>query len=239
MEHTHTTRDEIAGMFNRIAGRYDFLNHFLSFGTDRRWRRKAVSAIAALTNPSTILDVATGTADLALEALSLGEVTVTGIDISEKMLGEAGRKIAARELGHRIKLIKAAAEEIPFSDNTFDVAMAAFGVRNFSDTLGGLTEMYRVLRPGGIIMILEFSKPRGFLFRHLYRFYFSSVLPLIGRIISRDYPAYRYLPESVGRFPEGAAFAELLIRAGFGSPEIKRLTGGIATIYTACKMEKQ
>ncbi|MBM3420594.1 MAG: bifunctional demethylmenaquinone methyltransferase/2-methoxy-6-polyprenyl-1,4-benzoquinol methylase UbiE [Bacteroidetes bacterium] len=233
------SRAEISGMFNRIAHRYDFLNRFLSFGTDTRWRRRAVSAIASLIRPETILDVATGTADLAIEALCLGDVIVTGIDISDNMLEEGRRKILRLGLQKKINLMNAPAEDIPFPSGSFDVAMAAFGVRNFSDTLGGLREMNRVLKPGGVIMVLEFSMPKGFLFSNLYRFYFSRVLPVAGRLISRDYSAYRYLPDSVGSFPEGAEFDSLLVEAGFGSTGMKRLTGGVATIYTARKMTMQ
>lgn len=232
---TTQRRDEISRMFDRIAWRYDFLNRFLSLGTDRRWRRRAIAAIGRLKRPERILDVATGTADLAIAALRLGNVRVTGVDISEKMLDEGRKKIVEKGLSDRIELLKAPSEELPFDDGTFDVAMAAFGVRNFADTAAGLAEMHRVLAGDGVIMVLEFSRPAGFPLRHIYGFYFRRLLPLLGGLFSRDRSAYTYLPESVGSFPEGEAFLNLLGAAGFGSLEMKRLSGGIATIYTGRK----
>jgi demethylmenaquinone methyltransferase / 2-methoxy-6-polyprenyl-1,4-benzoquinol methylase len=232
---TSEKRDEISGMFDRIAWRYDFLNHFLSFGTDKRWRRRAVAAIGRLKRPVHILDVATGTADLAIEALRLGPDKVTGADISPGMLQEGRKKIMKMGLAEKIELVLAPSEELPFPDGTFDVAMAAFGVRNFADTAAGLSEMYRVLSDDGVIMVLEFSKPDRFPVKQLYGFYFRRLLPMMGRLFSRDRSAYTYLPASVGSFPEGEAFLNLLGAAGFGSPEMKRLSGGIATIYTGRK----
>lgn len=232
-------REEIAGMFDRIAWRYDFLNRFLSGGTDTLWRRRAVSAIGRMTSPETILDVATGTGDLAIASLRLKPLKVTGIDISGAMLAEARKKIARKGLENVIEFHLAPSEEIPFGDNSFDVVMAAFGVRNFSDTLGGLSEMCRVLKEDGVVMVLEFSKPSGFPFRQVYGFYFRRVLPLLGRLFSRDSSAYTYLPESVSSFPEGDEFLGLMREAGFGSPGMKRLSGGIATIYTGRKMARQ
>jgi demethylmenaquinone methyltransferase / 2-methoxy-6-polyprenyl-1,4-benzoquinol methylase len=228
-------REEIAGMFDRIARRYDFLNHFLSLGTDVWWRRRAISAIARLRKAERVLDVATGTGDMAIAALRLNPVSITGIDISPQMLEYGRRKLVRKGLTTKIELVKAASEAIPFGDGSFDVAMSAFGVRNFSDTLKGLTEMNRVLVPGGVIMVLEFSKPSRFPFRQVYSLYFNSVLPFFGRLFSRDSSAYTYLPESVGRFPQGEEFLQLLVNAGFGSPKEKRVSGGIATIYTAVK----
>jgi demethylmenaquinone methyltransferase / 2-methoxy-6-polyprenyl-1,4-benzoquinol methylase len=231
-------RKEIAGMFDRIAWRYDFLNHFLSLGTDIWWRRKAISAIANLVKPERILDVATGTGDMAIAALRLNPLTIKGIDISEQMLQRGRQKLIKKGLTKRIELVQAASEQIPYPDESFDVAMSSFGVRNFSDTLKGLTEMNRVLIPGGVIMVLEFSKPSSFPFRQVYGFYFNSVLPFFGRLLSRDSSAYTYLPDSVSRFPQDNAFLRLLVDAGFGSAEQKRLSGGIATIYTAIKTER-
>jgi demethylmenaquinone methyltransferase / 2-methoxy-6-polyprenyl-1,4-benzoquinol methylase len=228
-------REEIAGMFDRIARRYDFLNHFLSLGTDVWWRRRAISAIARLRKAERVLDVATGTGDMAIAALRLNPLSITGIDISPQMLEYGRRKLVRKGLTTKIELVKAASEAIPFGDGSFDVAMSAFGVRNFSDTLKGLTEMNRVLVPGGVIMVLEFSKPSRFPFRQVYSLYFNSVLPFFGRLFSRDSSAYTYLPESVGRFPQGEEFLQLLVNAGFGSPKEKRVSGGIATIYTAVK----
>ena len=158
---TSQRRDEISGMFDRIARRYDFLNHFLSLGTDRRWRRRAIAAIGRLKQPARILDVATGTADLAIAALKLGNVKVTGVDISHKMLEEGKKKIERMGLTDKIDLLIAPSEELPFPDSSFDVSMAAFGVRNFADTAAGLSEMHRVLADDGVIMVLEFSKQIG------------------------------------------------------------------------------
>lgn len=228
-------RDEIAGMFDRIAWRYDFLNHFLSLGTDIWWRRRAITAISRLINPTRILDVATGTADMAIASLRLNPDTVIGIDISPKMLEHGRQKLLKKKVAGKIKLIQAPSEAIPFPDGSFDVSMSSFGVRNFSDVDKGLSEMYRILREGGVVMVLEFSKPSGFPFKQIYNLYFKSVLPLLGRLFSHDRSAYMYLPDSVSRFPQGEEFLTRLLAAGFKFPDQKRLSGGVATIYTAVK----
>lgn len=233
------TIEEIGGMFDRIAWRYDFLNHLLSFGIDKIWRRRAVAAIAAICKPSYVLDIATGTADLAIALLRLNPVKVTGTDISSAMLERAGRKIRKRGLENAIELYRAAAESLPFPDNSFDLVMSAFGIRNLADTESGLAEMYRVVREGGALMILEFSRPAGALLRVLFGFYFNRVLPLLGRIVSGVRHAYTYLPRSVASFPEGEEFVALLTAAGFSSLSMKRLSGGIATIYTGKKQITQ
>jgi demethylmenaquinone methyltransferase/2-methoxy-6-polyprenyl-1,4-benzoquinol methylase len=219
-------------MFDSIALKYDFLNHFLSFGVDRSWRRKAIRTISAYKKKPLILDVATGTADLAIEAMKIDPVKITGIDISTKMLEEGKRKIEEKGLNGKIELICADSESIPFSDNSFDVAMVAFGVRNFTDPLKGLSEMNRVLNKGGMIMVLEFSKPKGMIFRTLYDFYSFRFLPLAGKLVSRDKSAYTYLPESIRKFPDNELFLELLKKAGFTETRQIRLSGGIASIYT-------
>lgn len=231
-------RDEIAGMFDRIAWRYDFLNHFLSLGTDIWWRKRAITAISRLINPTSILDVATGTCDMAVASLRLNPDTVVGIDISPKMLELGKRKLIRKNLTDRINLILAPSESIPFPENSFDVAMSSFGVRNFSDVDKGLSEMFRILRVGGVIMVLEFSKPSGFPFKQVYNLYFKSLLPLLGRLFSHDKSAYMYLPDSVSRFPQGEEFLERLKAAGFSLPAQKRLSGGVATIYTAVKHQR-
>jgi len=224
-------------MFDSIAWRYDFLNHLLSFGIDRCWRRKAIKIISEVQkNPEKILDVATGTGDLAIAAIKLNPMHITGIDISRKML-EAGReKIERKGLSDKIDLIECSSEKIDFGDNSFDVAMAAFGVRNFSDPLKGLSEIRRVLRKGGIIMILEFSKPSGFFFGKIYNLYFLRVLPFVGKIFSKSSTAYTYLPKSVMQFPDNEQFMDLLKKAGFTSVKQKKLTGGVASIYTGLKL---
>lgn len=218
-------------MFDSISGHYDRLNRILSLGTDRRWRRRAVNLIGIHTRPLEILDVATGTGDLAIEALRLGPRRITGIDISGKMLEQGRRKISGMGLGEQIVLLKGDSQAIEFGDGTFDVAMCAFGVRNFEDTLTGLSEMCRVLRPGGMVMVLEFSRPERFPLKQIYGLYFRHVLPRIGRRVSGDPGAYTYLPDSVMAFPDNERFLDLLTAAGFGDVKQRRLTGGIASIY--------
>ncbi|HKK42160.1 MAG TPA: bifunctional demethylmenaquinone methyltransferase/2-methoxy-6-polyprenyl-1,4-benzoquinol methylase UbiE [Bacteroidales bacterium] len=225
----------VESMFDSIAWRYDFLNHFLSFSIDRRWRRKAVKMIGARYKNPRILDVATGTADLAIAAMRISPEKITGIDISANMLEIGKEKICKKGLSENIELVQADSENIPFEDNMFDVAMVAFGVRNFADPLKGLQEMQRVLRPGGMLLVLEFSKPSGFPFRHLYNFYFLHILPFFGKLFSKDNSAYRYLPDSVMQFPENRVFLGMMSEAGYGDTRQVRLTGGIASIYTGIK----
>ena len=222
-------------MFDSIAWRYDFLNHLLSFGTDRYWRKKAIGKIRESCNNPRIIDVATGTGDLAIEAVKLNPVKITGIDISEKMLEIGRQKIRAKNLEDVIELIKCDSENICFEDNTFDAAMAAFGVRNFRDPVKGLSEMRRVVRDNGIVVILEFSKPDGFIFKHLYNFYFSVILPFTGSMFSKDRKAYKYLNESVMNFADKEKFIQLMREAGLSDIKQSRLTGGIASIYTGVK----
>lgn len=228
-------REKVEQMFDSIAGRYDFLNHFLSLGTDRWWRRRAINIIGKNMQPGRILDVATGTGDLAIASLSLNPVRVTGIDISDRMLELGRKKISEMHLDDKIELLRGDSEEINFADETFDVVMAAFGVRNFEHTLAGLTEMFRVLKPRGMIMILEFSKPSLFPFKQVYNFYFTVVLPQIGKRVSGDQNAYSYLPQSVMSFPDNEAFLKLLREAGFVSEKQKKLSGGIASVYYGFK----
>ena len=225
----------IGSMFDDIAFRYDFLNHLLSFGIDRRWRKKAIRVISEThTNPR-IIDVATGTGDLAVAALKLDPVHITGIDISNNMLERGREKVMKMGLSGMIDFLEGDSENIPFDDKSFDVAMVAFGVRNFSDRLKGLAEMNRVLNDRGMIMVLEFSRPAHFPFKHIYNLYFTVLMPFIGRLFSKNRMAYRYLPESVMRFPENEQFMELMRMAGFSKVGQKRLTGGIASIYTGFK----
>lgn len=229
----------VESMFDSIAWRYDFLNHFLSFSIDRLWRKRAVRIISQTHKRPAILDVATGTGDLAIAAIRLDPSKITGIDISKKML-EIGRvKIQKKGLSSRIELIQADSENIPFEENVFDVAMVAFGVRNFSDPVKGLSEMRRVLRNGGMIMVLEFSKPSGFPFRTVYNFYFRNILPFFGKLFSKDKSAYEYLPDSVMKFPDNEAFLKLMSHAGFTETKQVKLTGGVASIYTGIKKSIQ
>ena len=218
-------RSTIESMFDSIAWRYDFLNHFLSFGIDRLWRRRVIKIISESYKSPDILDVATGTADLAIAAMKLNPSKITGIDISRKMLEIGNSKIQKNGFSGKIELILGDSENMPFKDNYFDVAMVAFGVRNFSDPLKGLSEMNRVIRYGGMIIVLEFSKPSGFPFGQVFNFYFKNILPFIGRLFSKDKAAYDYLPESVMKFPDNEEFIKLLALTGFSNNRQIKLTG--------------
>ena len=224
-------KESVETMFDSISGSYDRLNLILSFGTDRRWRRRAIDLMGSHIRPVKILDVATGTGDLAVAALRLGPERITGIDISDKMLALGRDKIEHLGYSGKIELLKGDSEHIMYPDMTFDAAMSAFGVRNFEDTSAGLKEMHRVLRPGGMILVLEFSRPARFPMKQLYGYYFTRILPWIGRKVSGDPGAYNYLPESVMSFPDNKDFLELLQSAGFINTAQKKLTGGIASIY--------
>ncbi len=227
-------KEQVARMFDNIAGRYDFMNNLLSVRIHVLWRRKAIRLLKK-SSPKTVLDVATGTADFAIAAMKLHPVKVTGIDISEKMLGVGREKIAKKGLQERIELRKADSEKIPFADNTFDAITVGFGVRNFEDLDKGLHEMQRVLKPGGQVAILEFSKVKVFPVRQIYHFYFRIICPLLGRIFTRDRSAYSYLHRSVDAFPEGKEFCERMERSGFVHAHSHTLSFGVASIYTATK----
>jgi demethylmenaquinone methyltransferase / 2-methoxy-6-polyprenyl-1,4-benzoquinol methylase len=228
-EHTY-----VRSLFDRIAPRYDFLNHFLSLGFDILWRKKAVSLLKEF-EPRTILDVATGTADLALEACKPPVQKVYGIDLSPGMLEFARDKIRRRGLEHRISVEEGSAEQIRFPDGSFDAVMVAFGIRNFSDLHRGLREMFRVLRPGGAMMILEFSRPRRTPFKQIYAFYFTRILPRLGGVISKSPEAYQYLPSTVQAFPDSDTMMKILMAIGFVGVFQHRLTLGITTVYMAEK----
>lgn len=225
-------KEKVEAMFNDISGRYDLLNHLLSFGIDKRWRKKLISRLNSDTE-ITLLDLATGTGDLAIAAAQATNATITGADISSKMMEAGARKVEKRGLEGRITFVKAEAEELPFADSTFDAAMVAFGVRNFWDLEQGLREIRRVLKPGGKLLVLEFSMPQNRVLKLLYRFYFGKVLPLIGRLVSKHPDAYNYLPDSVDRFPYGEAFLAHLSGAGFINGTTTPLSGGIAMLYEA------
>ena len=219
-------------MFNNISKRYDLLNHLLSAGIDIYWRKKAIKLLKPY-QPKHILDVATGTADFAIEALALNPDKVIGIDISDGMLDMGREKLKRRHLDNRIELRLGDSEGLHFDDNTFDAVIVAFGVRNFENLHTGLKDMCRVLKPNGRLVVLEFSKPTQFPMKQLYNFYFKNVLPLIGNIISKDQSAYTYLPESVQAFPDGQAFLQALQQAGYTETRCKALTFGISSVYTA------
>lgn len=226
---------EVEQMFDRIAPRYDLLNRVLSLGIDVWWRKRAIGYLKSA-QPKEILDVATGTADVAiLMAKILKPQRIVGIDIANQML-ELGRvKIKGAGLETVISLETGDSEQLRFANDSFDAVTVAFGVRNFETLEKGLAEMNRVLRPGGRVVILEFSKPHIFPIKQLYNAYFKYVLPLIGRLTSRDMRAYTYLFESVQVFPEGKQFTEILTKTGFQNPICERLTLGICSIYTATK----
>lgn len=234
MDKTPGKKDQVRTMFNDIAPRYDFLNHFLSAGIDRRWRKKAVRILRS-NNPKTILDVATGTADLAIEACQMKPDRITGIDIAEDMLSIGRKKIKEKKLDSVINLETGDSENLHFADESFDAVMVAFGVRNFENLEKGLREMHRVLSPKGMVLVLEFSKPVKFPVKQLYNFYFKNILPGLGRLISGNSSAYTYLPDSVGKFPIGEAFIKLLENVGFNDTKHHSLTFGIASIYTGIK----
>jgi demethylmenaquinone methyltransferase / 2-methoxy-6-polyprenyl-1,4-benzoquinol methylase len=224
----------VRSLFDSIAHRYDLLNHLLSGGVDIYWRRKAVEHLRDI-HPRKILDVATGTADLAIASLRLAPEAVIGVDIAGEMLRLGQAKVKRRGYDGVIRLEAGEAEELGFPSESFDGAMVAFGVRNFEDLQKGLREMHRVLRPGGKIVVLEFSRPRHFPFKQAYFFYFVHILPLVGKSMSKNRDAYRYLPDTVMKFPEGKEFQEILQRVGFNRITEERLTFGIVSLYTGMK----
>lgn len=218
-------------MFDNIAPKYDLLNHTLSMSIDRVWRRRVVGEVRRA-KPGRILDVATGTGDLAIAmARRIRDVQVLGVDLSEQMLAVARRKIEARGLDGRIVLDRGDAERLAVADASVDVATVAFGVRNFGDLGAGLRELARTIKPGGKVVILEFSRPRNRVFRALYEFYSYKILPRIGGLVSRDKRAYEYLPASVGEFPASEEFMGMMARAGFRNCRARSQSFGIAQIY--------
>lgn len=228
-------KEEVRRMFDAIAPAYDRLNHILSFNMDRGWRRKTVRMIAA-ENPAAILDMATGTGDLAIDmARKMPHAHITGIDLSPEMIRIAAEKTENRGLSQRVTVGVGDGEALDIPDDTFDCAAIAFGIRNYQDIPAGLREFRRVLRPGGKVFILEFSTPRGKIFGPLYRFYFHRILPRIGGLVSRDRSAYDYLPGSVDEFPEEGPFLRMMYEAGFGDVRARRLMRGVAYIYTGVK----
>ncbi|MEQ7799106.1 bifunctional demethylmenaquinone methyltransferase/2-methoxy-6-polyprenyl-1,4-benzoquinol methylase UbiE [Pedobacter sp. ASV1-7] len=230
-----TKKEQVATMFNNISGTYDFLNHFLSLGIDVLWRKKAIKELKSI-KPRVMLDVATGTGDFAFEAINiLKPEKIIGVDISEGMLDVARKKINERNLQHIFSVQMGDSEGLQFSDDHFDAITVAFGVRNYQNLEKGLADMYRVLKPEGKIVILEFSKPRTFPVKQGYNFYSNKVLPFFGRMFSKDKSAYTYLPESVAAFPDGEDFIKLMDKVGFKKSKDIRLTFGICAIYTGIK----
>ncbi len=227
-------KEQVEEMFDNISRRYDLLNHLLSANIDKIWRRNAIIKLKK-SQPKTILDIATGTGDFAIAATKIKNTKITGIDISEGMLGVGRKKIERKGLADIIKLQKADSENLPFENNMFDASIVGFGVRNFENLEKGLAEILRVLKPGGVFYILEFSKPQKTPFKQFYKFYFTRILPLVGRMVSKDTNAYTYLPESVNEFPAGERFLTILADVGFTGNRCFPQTFGIASIYEAHK----
>ena len=233
-ESSGNKKQQVEQMFDNIAPKYDFLNHFLSLGIDKLWRKKAIRILSRY-KYDLLLDVATGTGDFAIAASKLKPSKIVGFDLSEQMINVGKVKVQKLGLDGIIEFQKGDSEAMPFTDQQFDAITVAFGVRNFENLENGLKEFVRVLKPGGVAVILEFSKPKYFPMKQLYLLYFFTILPLVGRMVSKDRSAYSYLPESVMAFPDDQKFLDILKKVGFASYSQRRLTFGIATIYIAQK----
>jgi demethylmenaquinone methyltransferase / 2-methoxy-6-polyprenyl-1,4-benzoquinol methylase len=231
-------KEEVEKMFDNIAHSYDFLNHFFSLGIDILWRKKAIR-ILKKENPKLVLDVATGTADFAMEAvrMNLGADKIVGVDISEGMLDVGRKKIKEKGWDSKIELKKGDSENLPFDTSTFDGYTVAFGVRNFENLEKGMAEMLRVLKPGALGIVLEFSKPKKFPVKQGFQVYFKYIMPLIGKVVSKDNRAYAYLPESVQAFPSGTDFLDVMKKVGYVDTKCIPVSGGIASIYLGRKMK--
>jgi demethylmenaquinone methyltransferase/2-methoxy-6-polyprenyl-1,4-benzoquinol methylase len=227
-------KEQVAQMFDNISENYDDLNRVISLGIDVKWRKKVVE-IVGKNNPKQILDIATGTGDLVLMMAALNPDRIVGLDISAGMLEVGKRKIAKAKLSDKIEMIVGDSEEMPFKDNTFDAITVSFGVRNFAHLDKGIKEIARVLKPTGVLVILETSNPIKFPFKQGYKFYTNFILPIIGKIFSKDKVAYSYLSESANSFPFGEAFNNILQKNGFTNTKDTPVTFGVATIYTASK----
>jgi len=227
-------KEEVAEMFNNISKKYDFLNHFFSLGIDKIWRKQSIKLLKEL-SPKRILDIATGTGDFAIAALKLNPKEVIGVDISQGMLDVGVEKMKKKGVDDVVRMKLGDSEELPFEDGYFDAITVGFGVRNYQNLEKGLGEMLRVLKLGGKVIILEFSKPKKFPVKQFYGFYSSKVIPFFGKRISKDERAYAYLPESVAAFPEGAAFVSIMEKVGYTAIAAKKVSGGIATIYSGIK----
>ena len=234
-EHSSDSKkQQIEQMFDNISPKYDFLNRSLSLGIDVWWRKKMMRELKGLAL-NQVLDIATGTADVALATSKLRPNSIIGVDISEGMLAVGRIKVEKKGLSSLINLQKADSENLPFSENQFDAITVAFGVRNFEHLSKGLDEMCRVLKPGGKLVILEFSRPRIFPVKQLYDFYFRYFCPWWGKVVSKDNSAYKYLYDSVSAFPEGEQFLSIANQSGFKQLKAQRLTFGIVSLYTATK----
>lgn len=227
-------KEQVAQMFDNISSNYDGLNRVISFGIDIKWRKKVVALVGSK-NPKNILDIATGTGDLAINLAETSADEIIGLDISDGMLEVGRKKIATQHLSDKIKMINGDSEALPFENDTFDAITVAFGVRNFENLEKGLSEIFRVLKSGGIFVILETSVPTKFPYKQGYKFYSTTLLPVIGKLFSKDKAAYSYLSESAAVFPYGAKFNNILSKIGFIDIEDRPQTLGVATIYTASK----
>ncbi len=227
-------KEQVTQMFDNISENYDDLNRVISLGIDVKWRKKVVKIVSE-NNPKQILDIATGTGDLALIMASLNPDRIVGLDISSGMLEVGKRKIAKAKLSDKIEMIVGDSEEMPFNDGTFDAITVSFGVRNFANLDKGIKEIARVLKPTGVLVILETSNPTKFPFKQGYKFYTNFILPIIGKLFSKDKVAYSYLSESANSFPFGEAFNNILQKNGFTNTKHTPVTFGVATIYTASK----
>ncbi|MCB9252604.1 MAG: bifunctional demethylmenaquinone methyltransferase/2-methoxy-6-polyprenyl-1,4-benzoquinol methylase UbiE [Flavobacteriales bacterium] len=233
MASVETKKVQVEQMFDSISPRYDLLNRTLSMGIDTIWRKRTIESLRNL-HPKIILDVATGTGDLAIEALKLDPEKIIGIDLSDGML-EVGKEKLRKNNINNIYLEKGDAESLRFDENTFDAVTVAFGIRNFENLKKGLKEMLRVLKPEGRIAILEFSNPGKFPVKQVYNFYFRKILPQMGKLVSKNTKAYTYLPDSVKAFPEGEALIEIMKEAGYNKVKQHRYLFGVCTLYTAEK----
>ena len=227
-------KEQVAKMFDNISEDYDGLNRVISFGIDVSWRKKVVKLVGE-NNPKQILDIATGTGDLALMMSQLNPDRIVGLDISEGMLQVGRQKVAKANLSNKIEMVVGDSENIPFPDNTFDAITVSFGVRNFENLDKGLTEIFRVLKPGGKFVVLETSNPTKFPFKQGYKLYTNFILPIIGKLFSKDKVAYSYLSETANSFPFGEAFNNILQKNGFKNAKNIPVTFGVASIYTALK----
>ncbi|SHG03733.1 demethylmenaquinone methyltransferase / 2-methoxy-6-polyprenyl-1,4-benzoquinol methylase [Salegentibacter echinorum] len=227
-------KKQVEQMFDKISGNYDGLNRVISLGTDVSWRKKVIALVAA-EKPEAVLDIATGTGDLAIQMTGIDAKKIIGLDLSEGMLAVGRKKISAKNLDGKVEMIQGDSEDLPFEENSFDAITVAFGVRNFENLEKGLSEIHRVLRPGGIFVVLETSVPTRFPFKQGYKLYSGAILPLIGKVFSKDREAYSYLSKSAAAFPHGEAFNNILKKTGFINVENKPQTFGVATIYTASK----
>ena len=227
-------KKQVEQMFDNISPKYDLLNRVLSMGIDIQWRKDVIKMVKA-SNPQTILDIATGTGDLAIMMAKNTNAKITGLDLSAGMLDVGRKKVKEAGLDSRIEMVQGDSESLPFQDNSFDCITVSFGVRNFENLEKGLAEINRVLKPGGTFVILEFSYPTAFPMKQLYTFYSKNILPAIGKMVSKDQSAYTYLPDSVRAFPHGEEMKNILKSVNFTQPIDKKLTFGIASIYKSVK----